>query len=371
MARWFSSDCSPCKPHLKSIQVTVPWLGIYANVGAPNQTNGKWNLPANCYGTRCASWVMNFGVCDVTIGLPGKPFDVTVAVIEGSVNAYVAGVEPSYTETVTKTRYWYDSTAGGLKSALLSVTAQTGFLYSWTIPYFGAYAGLTSFPISPAQSLVPESTFVFKLLDQGSVTPGTLDFPVTRSLVFSNQLPSPIAQALDQASLDELKALDFGQHSVNGVVTTFSDPSTIPSYIFNQAINAASNATQSPGRSGSQNIFWTARRVAVLFPWPDMDGCVVTAKTINNLTGAEGSLNCVVPLAQGASDCEKCYGGCSQITSESLDDAIDPNDDPIIYLEPPEFGQQYLVVKTASCPDALINRTASVPCGCCPIDRCP
>jgi hypothetical protein len=361
MARWFTKDCSPCKPLLKSISATLPWLGVFGNAdgnsGTAVQTaTGKWPAPiaGNCIRDRYSAWHIKFGV------IPGSPLSagggkfssVRIRDVYGLVNAYVAGVDPTYTERVVETIYEID--AGVMNPIVTSDTTRTGTLATWSLP-----AGLSP----TAGPLAPQSFRIWKITD-GVIT---IDLNVETSITFSGNVQCPAGQALAQASLQALKALDWGQHSVNGVVSTFSDPTTIPTYIFSQALNASSYQSQASGHSGGQSIFWTARRVAVLFPWPDMDGCVVTAQTINPLTSVEGSLACVDPMPNNATGCAVCYGGCSSITTESIDDAIDPIDDPIIYLEPPDFGQQYLVVKSVSCPDAIITRTTTLPCNCCDI----
>ncbi len=359
MSRWFSSNCTPCRPLLKSIQATVPWLGVYGNTdgsgATATTTNGKWPAPVegNCNPDRYSAWHIQFGVIPgspVSAG-GGKVSSVRTRDVVGQADAYVSGVDPTYHETVTETLWEIDS--GVITSAVTSTTTRSGLLASWSVP--------AGFGTTAATSLTPQTFHTFHFFDGVN----NVDKSFETSITFSGAVHAPIDDAQGQASLSALKGLEWGQHSINGVISTLADPSTIPTYIFNQALNATSSPTQAPTHAGGQNLFWVCRRVAVSFSWDDMAGCVITAQTINSNTSAEGAVNCVSPEPPNfTNNCDKCYGGCSQRTVDSIADAIDQYDN-VLYLEPPRFGQQYLVNNLVSCPSSVINLTQSNPCGCC------
>ncbi len=359
MSRWFSSNCTPCRPILKSIQASVPWLGVYGNTDGNGSTattvNGKWVAPVsgNCNPDRYSGWYIQFGVIpgSVVSAGGGKVASVRTREVLGQANAYVAGVDPTYQETVTEKIWELDS--GVVTSAVTSTINRSGLLASWSVP---AGLGTTS-----AASLTPQSFRTFHFYDGVD----NVDKTFETSITFSGAVRAPIDDAQSQASLTALKELEWGQHSVDGVVSTLSNPSTIPTYIFNQALNAVSSPSQAPTHAGGQNIFWTCRRVAVSFSWGDMAGCVITAQTINANSSAEGAINCVDPVPPyPTNNCDRCYGDCSQRSVDSIADSINQFDN-VLYLEPPRFGQQYLVNNLVSCPSSVINLTQSNPCGCC------
>jgi hypothetical protein len=373
MAKWFSSNCTPCRPILKSIQVTVPWLGVFGNTdgdgGTATQTAGKWPplVAPNCNPDRYASWEVNFPFEASTAAANGRGappgswdhFRVSRQIF--TVDAVQANpAAPTYTQRIINTSIGAGDGTGVLVFNVESDTTTHGLpLASYQTPSaanLAVYLGVTS--------LMPKTTRTYNIAVRapssawsGAVIPITVEF----SVKYSNPVPAPIGQVLSSLSLDALKAMDWGQHSVNGVVTTFSNPATVPSYIFNQGFNALNQ--KSYPVNGGQGIEWAGRIIAVIFPWSDMQGCVVTAKNSPLMTATEGVLACVTDNTS----CAKCWGDCAGlIEQQSIRDAID--DDGVLYLVPPaDGGQQFLVVKTAPCLSSLANLTVTPPCGCCPI----
>jgi hypothetical protein len=342
MARWFSSSCTPCKVFLKSVRVTIPWLGVYASVDGGYGTvdaNGNWPWRGSCVPDRYSTWQTKSAPFGISGAGHGKISNFRTREVSGSADPYT-GVEPTYTE-VTK-EYLWEMDSSVVVKILVSTTSATGRLATWSVP-----AGL-----------MPKKSTNYTFTD------GTTDqvIALETSIQFGGNVPAPIETALAAVSKGALKGLNWGQHSVNGVVSTLSDPSTYPTYIYSQSINATSREISSA--PNGQRIFWEAQSIAVLFPWGDMSGCVVDAQTISGNNSTEFYFNCQPNPNDGSTGCQLCYGGCSQISAQSIQDALDP-DDGVLYLTPPAFGMQYLVSNKITCPSSVLYLTQSPPCGCC------